>query len=338
MGITLEIKNEEISLRNTVKLYLKRAKEIESYLSKRPKEWGRFQAEFNAEINKVFRNIMEFEKANLVNEDKVYKLKQLFVNRIREVFTRGDYAQWSIRKPFGYAGDFKIIEDIYENNPITVGFDRLFDNYFQMSAISVAVRNREEDFRRLIADFIRDRQGTKLRIMSLACGPCRELREIVSLNNSLRKNITFDCYDNDEKALEFAKGRLHSQTNFNFLKVNAVKIALKKDPRSIIDEKYDLIYSTGLFDYFSEKIATLLISNLKKILRPGGSMVIANVRDKYSNPSVHFMEWVGEWYLVYRSDEAFKEIFINAGFKENELDLRYEQQGIIQYIIANNKY
>lgn len=335
---TLRVKREETSLRNTVKHYLKRAKEIESYLSGKPQEWGRFQVEFNAEIDSVFRNIMEFEKANLVKDEKVYKLKQFFVNRIRGNFIRGDYTKWSIDKPFGYAGDFKIIEDIYENNPVTAGFDRLFDNYFQVSAISTAVRNRKEDFRRLISGFIQDRQDTKLRVMSLASGPGRELREIVFLNNSLCKNAVFDCYDNDEKALEFAKGRLRGQANFNFFKLNAVRIALKDDPRSIISEKYDLIYSTGLFDYFSEKIATLLIGNLKKILKPGGSLIIANVRDKYSNPSVYFMEWVGDWYLVYRSDEAFREIFINAGFTENQLDVRYEQQGVLQYIIARNKH
>ena len=62
------------------------------------------------------------------------------------IFVRGTLIDWSLRKPFGYAGDFKIINDIYENNPDTVGFDRLFDNYFQMSAISIAVRNRKDDF------------------------------------------------------------------------------------------------------------------------------------------------------------------------------------------------
>ena len=63
---------------------------------------------------------------------------------------------WSLRKPFGYAGDFKIIDDLYRNYPTTVGFDRLFDNYTQMSAIAVAVRNRKEDFKRMIINFIND--------------------------------------------------------------------------------------------------------------------------------------------------------------------------------------
>ena len=62
--------------------------------------------------------------------------------------------------------------------------------------------------------------------------------------------------------------------------------------------------------------------------------MISDVRDKYSNPSLHFMEWVGEWPLVYRNDEDFRKLFIDAGFDEADIEPRYEQQGILQYIKA----
>jgi len=338
--LDLEIKRIELSpLRNSIKHYLKRVQEIEAYLNKRPKEWGRFQAEFNKELDGIFRNIMNFEMVNLTNgnEEKVYKLKHLFIKRFRSIFARGDYCDWSIRKPFGYAGDFKILEDIYENNPKTDGFDRLFDNYFQMSAISVAVRNRKEDFKRLITNFIEMRMGCVLRIMNLGSGSCRELREILYLNKSLWKNVTFDCYDNDERAIKYAKDLLFKHRNVNFFKENAVRIALKKDISSMIDKKYDMIYSMGLFDYFTERVAVALIRNLRNLLKSDGILAISNVRDKYSNPSVHFMEWGGDWNLVYRDDDTFKMIFIEAGFQEDEIEVQYEQQGIMQYIIASNK-
>ena len=111
-------------------------------------------------------------------------------------------------------------------------------------------------------------------------------------------------------------------------------MALKKDINDYLPVKYDIIYSTGLFDYFEEKIATRLVSNLKKLLNPKGILLIANVRDKYSNPSVHFMEWVGDWNLVYRDEEEFNRIFINAGFEKSQISIRYEQQGILQYMVA----
>ncbi len=335
----LKPKATEVSIRTLVKAYKKRAQEIESYLSKRPNEWGRFQAEFNAEVNKVFRDIMDFEKEMLANnqEEKVYKLKQLFVKRFKDMFARGEFCQWSIRKPFGYSGDYKIIDDIYQNNPKALGFDRLFDNYFQMSAISVAVRNRKEDFKRFILDFIKSNNEKDLSIMDLASGPCREIKEIISNNSSFSKNVVFDCYDNDSNSIEYAKGLLGNPANVNFTKENALRIAFRKDITNLIDKKYDFIYSTGLFDYFEEKVAIRAVENLRKLLKPGGAMAIATVRDKYSNPSVHFMEWAGDWNLVYRDDDNFRKIFLDAGFKTNELEMHYEQQGIIQYIIAHLK-
>jgi hypothetical protein len=339
MNPILEMNTMGISFRSMIKLYMKRAQEIELYLSKRPKEWGKFQAEFNAELNNVFRNIMNFEKVNLINgrEDRVYKLKRIFVKRFRKIFARGVYCDWSFRKPLGYAGDFKIIDDIYQNNPTTTGFDRLFDNYFQMSAISVAVRNRKEDFKRLIISFVCERQNYPLRIMNLASGSCRELKEIFTSDKSLFRNVTFDCYDNEERAIEYAKVLLGNSSKVNFIKLNAVRIALAKDVNRVIHKRYDLIYSAGLFDYFSDRIAIAVVRNLRKLLKSKGILAISNVRDKYSNPSVHFMEWAGDWNLVYRDDDAFRKIFIDAGFKEDELETQYEQQGIMQYIIAINK-
>lgn len=329
----------DISLRNKIKLYKKRAQEMEIYLSKRPREWEKFQDDFNQEVDAIFRDIMNFERVSLSKglEEKVSKLKQIFVGKIRPIFVRGEYISWSLHKPYGYAGDYKIIDDIYRNSPQTQGFDRLFDNYFQASAISVAVRNRKDDFKRKVLDFVKREYNRPLRIMNLASGPCRDLQEMLSVNGTQCNNVTFDCYDQDEKALVFAKNLLADQSNVNFIKENALRIAFRKNITSLIKNKYDLIYSAGLFDYFNEKVASRTIHGLRNLLTENGILLIANVREKYSNPSVHFMEWVGDWNLVYRDDDAFRNIFIDAGFKKSELKLEYEQQGIMQYITASHK-
>ncbi|HBR15562.1 MAG TPA: hypothetical protein DD723_08515 [Candidatus Omnitrophica bacterium] len=329
----------EASLRTRVKLYKQRIREIEKYLNHNPQEWGKFQNEFNSEVNAVFREIMLFEKENISsgNEDKVYKLMKIFTEKIKKTFVRGDYIDWTIRKPYGYAGDFKIIEDMYENNPTTTGVNRLFDNYYMMSAIVIAVRNRKNDFKRMVTNFVSKRQKTPIRIMDLASGPCREVIELYSEEKDLYKNVTFDCYDSDQHAIKFASNLLKHHSKINFIHENAARIAFRKDIHSLINQKYDLIYSTGLFDYFEERLSTKLIANLRKLLNPGGVMIISNVRDKYSNPSLYFMEWVGEWPLVYCDDDSFRNYFINAGFKRIELELNYEQQGILQYVLAWNK-
>ncbi len=327
------------SLRAKLKHYKKRASEIEDYLFRHPNEWGKFQSEFNFEVNIVFRDIMNFEKINLAagKEEKVYKLKKIFINKIRGLFLKGLHTEWAFRKPYGYAGDFKIIDDIYKNNPTTAGFARLFDNYGMMSAISVAVRNRKEDFKRLLAEFVSKRMDSKLNIMDLASGPCREIKELLSSSPTTYKNVTFDCYDHDDKSIDYAKKLLTGYNNINWTKENAMRIAFRKDVTRLIDKKYDLIYSTGLFDYFNERVSTAIIKNLSKLLNHNGILAISTMRDKYSNPSIYYMEWVTDWNLVYRNEEEFTGIFIEAGFPEDELEVQYEQQGIMQYMISSRK-
>jgi len=326
------------SLRSKLKTYKKRAGEIEVYLTQHPDEWPKFQNEYNTEVDSIFRDIMNFEKENCAigRDDKVFKLKKIFIKRIREIFLKGPYNEWSYRKPYGYAGDFKIIDDIYQNDPPTTGFLRLFDNYMLMSAISVAARNRKEDFKMIIKKFITNRKGEKLRIMDLASGPGRELRELLSSDQGLFKNVTFDCYDQDDKALDYAKALLVGYSNINFIRENAVRIAFRRNIHQLIKAKYDFIYATGLFDYFSERVGIALVANLKRLLNHNGMLVISTMRDKYSNPSVHFMEWGADWNLVYRDDAEFMSIFLEAGFKKINLRVQYEQQGIMQYIIAVN--
>ena len=179
----------------------------------------------------------------LGREDSIYKMKKLFVNHLRKDFLCGDYIRWSLEKPYGYAGDFKIIDDIYRNAPKTEGFDRLYDNYFQMSSISVAVRNRKEDFKKKVLESIRLKKGQNVKIMDLACGPCEEVVDIfISPEKVDLSLVDYHCYDNDENAIEFSKKRLEGIPQVKFFKENAVRLALKKDVASFIPYRYDVIY------------------------------------------------------------------------------------------------
>lgn len=324
------------SLRRRVKQCLDAAREMERHLSKHPDEWGKFQSVFNFEINGVFRELMEFERDNLEkgNEDRVYKLKRLFVNRIRKGFLHGDYIVWSLQKPLGYAGDFKIIDAIYLNSPRTLGFGRLYDNYFQMSAISVAVRNRKDDFKKMILGATGRNPQKPVRIMNLGSGPGRDLAELFLSGPLGGSNAVFHCYDSDERAHCHARQLLGAKPGVRYVKENVVRLALKREIESAIPERFDLIYSCGLFDYLDERVSIRLIQNLKKLLTKDGQLAISDVRDKYSNPSVHFMEWVGDWNLIYREDGVFRRLFVEAGFEEKRLQIGYEQQGIMQYVTA----
>src|SRR5262249_23486245 len=146
-----------------------------------------------------------------------------------------------------------------------------------------------------------------------------------------KSSVYFDCYDNDEVAIEYAK-KILNNPNVTFVKQNVVRLALKKNIYELISSKYDIIYSIGLFDYLYYNVAVRLIAYLSKLLLPGGLLAIFDVHEKFANPSVYFMEWIGDWNLIYRHAEEFRRIFLDAGFEKSKLQCRFEQQGLMQYI------
>lgn len=321
-----------------VRYYRKLSQHFQSHLAKEPEDWIKFQEVFNLTVDKIYKDIQAFEKENIAKmESRVYKLKKIFERRYRRYFLFGEFIKWSYDKPFGYSGDFKIIDDIYRNCPRTNGFDRLWDNYFQSLAICKAVRERKDDFKKIILDVVRERIGHDIRIMNLACGPARELKELIeSDKNRELSKVFFDCYDLDLEALDYAKSLINGGGNVKFSQKNAIRIALKKEVKDEIMDEYDLIYSSGLFDYLDERIAIRLVSNLKKLLKKNGILAVANVGDKYCNSSAGWMEWVAEWNLIYRSEAQFRKIFLNAGFPQQSLRIISQSSKIVQYCLAKN--
>lgn len=323
-----------LTLFSKIRYYRQMSQEIQAHLSKFPDDWSKFQKIFNLSADRVYDDIREFERDSK-DESKIYKLKKIFENRYRKFFLCGEYIKWSYEKPFGYAGDFKIIDSMYQNSPRTNGFDRLWDNWFQQLSAPRAVRERKEDFKKIILDFVEKCQGKDVRIMNLASGPAREIKELLETDkDNIFSKVIFDCYELDINAIDYARQLLNNAKNVNFIQKNAIRIALKKNIKDEISQNYDLIYSTGLFDYLDERVATRLVINLKKLLTQNGMMIIANANDKYSNPSAGWMEWVADWYLIYRTGEEFKKIFIDAGFSAHDLQVMPQKSKVMQYCFA----
>jgi predicted SAM-dependent methyltransferase len=63
--------------------------------------------------------------------------------------------------------------------------------------------------------------------------------------------------------------------------------------------EFDLIYSTGLFDYLNVQAARRLAFVLFQLLRPGGKLLIANFLPGI--PAVGYMESYMDWHLIYRT-------------------------------------
>jgi len=329
---------QSVSLFSEVKNYIKLSRDLQAHLARRPEDYPKFQAIFDASLEKISLDILHFEKNNIAkSEAKVFQFKQIFEKRYRHYFLCGEFPRWVYYKPYGYAGDYKIIDDIYQNKPRTIGFDRLWDNYFQQMMASRATRERKESLKKFILDFVQQHKNKEIRIMNLASGPAREIKELLEGDSSgVMSKVVFDCYDFDVRALDYAKELLNNNKNVNFIQKNAIRIALKKVITDDVPHRYDLIYSAGLLDYLDVRIAVKLVNNLKKILKKNGSIVIANFGDKYNNTSAGIMEWATEWYLIYRPKEELMDIFLTAGFSAGDLNMMAQKDKVVNYCVTNS--
>ncbi|MFN0176279.1 MAG: hypothetical protein ACKVU0_16660 [Saprospiraceae bacterium] len=76
-----------------------------------------------------------------------------------------------LRQPFGYAGDFLIIDKIYTKH-CSDNFGK-WDQYFHRHAAPKAVRNRKDYFKQNMVRILRERKGQATSLLNMASSPAR---------------------------------------------------------------------------------------------------------------------------------------------------------------------
>jgi SAM-dependent methyltransferase len=219
-------------------------------------------------------------------------------------------------KPFGYPGDFYLIDHIYSNHVNGDKKYRNWDIYYQNQEGTMAVRNRKDYFINQCINLAHKKNGEK-RVLILGSGPATDVNEF--LNMYTENDIRFDLVDFDQNAIDYSS---HKNKKFEKLisyhKVNVLRF----EPYM----RYDLIWSAGLFDYFKDKHFVFLVKKYLNYLAEGGEFVIGNFSTE--NPSQILMEVVSEWYLNYRSREDLVRIAGEAGLLNGNVFVDAEALGV----------
>lgn len=235
-------------------------------------------------------------------------------NRLREMFgaayTAATMHGHAHVQPLGYAGDYKIIEKIYDSWISPEPELEKYDLFFHRQQAPIAVRNRKQYFQDLITEHCRQHQQP-MTVLNLASGPCFEIRELFDREPSLP--VRFLCVDVDENAVRRAKevvGEHNDKVSF------VVGNIFRFKPT----DKYSLIWSAGLFDYFDDRTFWRILKRFIPALQPDGEVVVGNFGD--SNPTKGYMEALATWYLCHRSDEQLSALAKQAGATSDKFQIR----------------
>jgi len=291
------------------------------------------ESTFNTAMDKFFDDLDAFNKTLKMSDykDEVwgYLFKETFPYFMRSSLTERAYF-----KPNGYAGDFQMIEMMYQNQPSGDGkIGKLVDAWLLNRPPCKAVRGRRKFLAQKIEAISRNvlMVKEKVNIMNLACGPSRELFDFIKEFPDNHK-VHALCLDIDPQALRYSDKMSKSFTHkakVSFLKDNLIKWALGTSTQNI--EKQEIIYSGGLFDYLDDDLFLMLANRCHNSLNPGGVLMIGNFRP---NPDKIFMDHLLEWRLIYREAEELTQLFGKSLFGSKVEILSEKDAGIQLFAIA----
>lgn len=279
--------------------------------------------------------------------DALREFKQLAVNEAEEFvwgyvfkeffpyYMRSRFAERAYYKPRGYAGDFMMMEMIYQNNPDGDGkIGQLVDGWCLNSASARAVRGRRRLLANLLEAIISDRNNGRrpVRIMNLACGSNRELFDFLA-RFKRTESVEAVCVDADLQALEYTNTRVNvfpHRAAIRLMNDNVVKWSLGSTRHQY--EPFDIIYSTGLTDYLDRRLFLAVVSRCYEHLKPGGVLIIGNF--DHSNPHRLFMDHILNWKLIYRSANELHELFAESPFG-NRVRIEAEEEGVNLFAVAS---
>ncbi len=219
-------------------------------------------------------------------------------------------------KPYGYAGDFEIIERIYQKRILKEDYRR-WDTYSLKHPAAQAVRNRKKYFKTLLRNKLT--QNPSMTLLNIASGPARDLLEVYQ-DLQYKERLETTCIEMDANAIAYATAVTAPFTaHITFIHKNVFRFQATTT--------YDLVWSAGLFDYFDDKAFILLLKKFGTWVKPGGEIVVGNFNDDH-NPSRLFMELFGEWHLNHRTEQNLINLALEAGFHHNQITVGRESEQI----------
>ena len=287
--------------------------------------------EFHRRTQQAFQESQDacrdFEEENSDDPDLILDVQQGFRQETDPWFSRSWIAHRARTKPSGFAGDFEMLIKIYDEVTPARGLGGYLDLCLLNLPMAPAIRARLAAARKFLIREIALRD-TDVRILDIACGPCREFRDWPEPGNGCRVDVV--AMDNDPKALAFiaenvakhlAKPTSLQPVRYNALRTRSASATIRNFG------KFDIIYSVGLCDYLSDEHLVGMLSAWRETLHDGGVLYIA-FKDSESYDKTPY-QWHLDWFFLQRTPQDVLNLYKAAGFDIDRIETTRDATGII---------
>jgi hypothetical protein len=259
------------------------------------------ERKIHSALDDLFLALRE-HRQNATAEEWAKFIERCRQHPLKDVLHQDPFTCRAYSKPRGYAGDAELLDFIYGREelwpaPEATRLGASIFNYTTLAPAAAGVRARRGFLADLIDQLADSRRG--LTALSLAAGHLREAELAAAVRR--RRLGRFVALDADEESLSTVQrcyGRFGVETV-------AARISRLLGNRLNLGQ-FDLVYSLGLFDYLDQPLGRRLVSRMFEMLRPEGSLVVANFMPSIRD--VGYMETFMDWRLIYRTRREMIEL------------------------------
>ena len=267
----------------------------------------------------------------------IKKAKQAYRTIISPWIYQGKIVERAFAKPRGYPGDYFTLEQIYNNKPESTGIGCYSDLYFLANEYAAAVRKRKDTMKEILSDFISSSSLSRINILNIACGSCREIKELfIDDEYKTKKQIIFNLVDQDEEALGFVDKIIPKRQSliFNCVQEDVMNLSRKVTYQEQLKSQ-DFIYSIGLCDYLPDRVLRQLIEFCLSVLSESGRLILAHKDITRCNPMAP--DWFCDWKFYPRTEEEFKRLIQSAKDKKMTFEKTVREKSGRIFFITTRK-
>ncbi len=208
-------------------------------------------------------------------------------------------------KPYGYAGDFELIERVlsfhHSPDPNLVRWDR----YTHSLPAARALRSRKSHLWELLRrlEHEAEREDETVRVLHYRSGPGRELADYFAATGNASR-LRCDAVDPDPLAAIHGRrnvARITSRVTFHTQRLLAFRPV----------QPYRLIWCSILAEALADRGLVVVLRRLLHLLEPGGQIVLCHLGP--TDTSAPFLEVVAGWRLRRRDVDQLATLALQAG-------------------------
>jgi extracellular factor (EF) 3-hydroxypalmitic acid methyl ester biosynthesis protein len=243
-------------------------------------------------------------------------------------------------QPLGYPGDYGVVEMLFDGQDGAVSpLGKLLARYTFAVGPSRAHRGRAPWAVGHLHRLHRE-AGRPLRVLSIACGPERVLRQFVVEGGQCAMTL---C-DVDRRALDvcrrqFAKlgHRLDAPSTVECVELSPRRLITEAGAAEVLRpgggaEGYDVILVLGLLDYLRSAEVARFLDVMVDLLATGGHLMLTNVHAV--NPWRAYMEYVGNWNVFHRDVPSFRAMAVGEPARLQPVELTLDETGTNIYFLG----